>query len=50
MFGSLGFGVGVAGEEGGAVTVGRPPPSSPAGVGHGDDGDERRELQNNSEF
>lgn len=41
MFKHLRFGVRVAGEEGGAPTVGRPPPSSPAGVSRGDDGEEK---------
>lgn len=32
MFKNLGFGLRVVGEEGGAAMVGRPPPSSPAGL------------------
>lgn len=45
MFRDLGFRVGVARVEGGAATVGRSPPSSPAGAGRDEDGKEKRELQ-----
>lgn len=45
VFGSLGFGVGVVGEEGDAATVGRPPPSSPVSFSRG----LRRKLQSKRE-
>ena len=45
VFRNLGFGVGVAEEEGGAATVGRPPPSSLVSFGRG----LRLELQSKRE-